>query len=91
MLALTLQSGCASDPRTRTVVETKVVEVPVEVYGDLPTELVDPLPMPPALEPGFTTGDLAERVLDLYDLVDQANRDRATLKRITQKAPIVEI
>lgn len=82
-------AGCASDPRTETT--TRIVEVPVEIYPDLPTELTAPLPLPPALAPDFTVGDLVNMVQSLYDLADQANRDRATLERLTKKAPVPAI
>lgn len=89
-LALLLLTGCASGP-PRTEVTTRTVEIPVEVYADLPSELTAPLQMPPALPLDFTTGDLVTRVLELYDLVDRANADRATIERITAPAPVPAI
>ncbi len=67
--------------------ETRVVEVPVEVYPDLPPELIEPLMYPAPLPEDFTTGDLVDRVIELYDLLDRANVDRATLRSITERNP----
>jgi hypothetical protein len=42
---------------------------------------------PAPLSEDFTTGDLVDRVIELYDLLDRANVDRATLRSITERNP----
>lgn len=68
------------------VTETRTVEVPVEVIKPLPRNLTDPIPYPVALGDGFTIDDLIDQVFALYDLLDQANRDRADAAELTQPA-----
>ena len=81
--ALLLLTSCASDPRVEVVTETRTVEVPVEVVRPLPQQLTAPLPYPAPLAEEITIETLIDRVFDLYDLLDQANQDRAAAKRLT--------
>jgi len=60
------------------------VPVPVEVYRELPQDLVDPLPYPPALPERFEQRDLLDLVFTLYDRLDLANLDRARAGRIVK-------
>ena len=76
--------SCASDPEVRVVTETSTIEVPVEVVKPLPASLTDPIPYPASLGGDVTVGDLLDRVFELYDLLDQANRDRASAAELTQ-------
>lgn len=59
------------------VVETRTVEIPVEVVKPLPESLTAPLPYPPALQDGYTFADLAALFEALYGVIDLANADRA--------------
>jgi hypothetical protein len=68
------------------VTETRTVEVPVEVIKPLPANLTDPIPYPLALGESFTVDDLIDQVFALYDLLDQANRDRADAAELTRPA-----
>lgn len=76
--------ACASDPEVRVVTETRIVEVPVEVYRELPTELTDPLSYPESLPERFTVNDMINLIYDLYDTVDLANEDRERSDRIVR-------
>lgn len=84
LIALPLLSSCGCDPEVRVVTKTETVEVPVEVVKPLPDNLTDPIPYPASLGEKVTVDDLIERVFALYDLLDQANRDRADAADITQ-------
>ncbi len=84
MFVLPLLWSCASDPELRIVTKTETVEVPVEVYRELPQDLVDPLPYPPALPERFEQRDLLDLVFTLYDRLDLANMDRARAGRIVK-------
>jgi hypothetical protein len=66
------------------VVETRTVEIPVEVVKPLPESLTAPLPYPPALSEGFTFEDLAGLIEELYGVIDVANADRAKAGRLSQ-------
>lgn len=70
------------------VTETKVVEVPVEVYKPLPESLTKPLNYPDSVIFGvdgeITVNDLLDMVFDLLDTVDTANADRASAEQLTQ-------
>lgn len=64
------------------------MEVPVEVYRELPKTLIEPLTYPAvALEGNITMGLLVDLVFELYDLLDVANSDRATAAELTQPSP----
>lgn len=65
------------------VTKTETVEVPVEVVKPVPTQLTDPLPYPDALGEQFTVGDLIDQLLEMYRLLDQANADRDSVRRLT--------
>ncbi len=84
MFVLPLLWSCASDPELRIVTETDTVEIEVEVYRELPQDLVDPLPYPPALPERFKQSDLLDRLFTLYDRLDLANLDRARAGRIVK-------
>ena len=64
------------------VCEPTVITDPQPVYRPLPTQLVEPLPYPPGLEPNFTGRDTLDLVFHLYDLLDLANSDRIRAGRI---------
>lgn len=66
------------------VTETRTVEVPVEVVKPLPENLTDPIPYPASLPAKFTVDDVFDRLFELYDKLDAANRDRADAKALTQ-------
>lgn len=76
--------GCASEPITRVVTETEVVEVPVEVIRPVPEPMTDPITYPPPLGEEITVGSLIDRLMLMYDKLDQANRDRAAVRRLTE-------
>lgn len=76
-------TGCASDPQVRVVKEVQTVEVPVEVVKPVPSGLTDPLLYPPPLPQTFTVEDVVELTFELYDLLDQANTDRASVRDLT--------
>ena len=61
-------------------VETRTVEVPVEVVRPIPAQLTDPIPYP---EAEYTVSGLVELIVDLYDRLDQANADREHVKRLS--------
>lgn len=82
--ALLLLSSCGCDPEVRVVTETQTVVEQVEVTKPLPDNLTDPIPYPAALGDRFTVDDLIDQVFALYDLLDQANRDRADAAELTQ-------
>ena len=82
--ALPLLTSCASDPEVRVVTETRTVVEEVEVVKPLPETLTSPLPYPEALPEGFTVDDVIDRLMALYDLLDQANRDRESAAELTQ-------
>lgn len=65
------------------VTEVRTVEVPVEVIRPLPAQLTTPLRYPPAMGEVITVELLIDRLFELYDLLDQANQDRAAAKEIT--------
>jgi hypothetical protein len=62
-------------------VETRTVEVPVEVVRPIPAQLTDPLPYP---EAEYTVSGLVDLVVELYDRVDQCNADRSAAKRLSE-------
>lgn len=66
------------------VTKTEIVEKEVEVTKPLPKSLTDPLVYPAGLSEGFTVGDSLDLNFDLFDLLDQANRDRAKAAELTQ-------
>jgi hypothetical protein len=70
------------------VTETRTVEVPVEVYKELPETLTQPLNYPDSVVFGvdgdITVNDLLDMVFDLMDVVDQANADREAAVELTQ-------
>lgn len=74
-----LSLGCASAPQV--AVETRTVEVPVEVVRPIPAQLTDPIPYPDAV---YTVSGLVDLIVELYDRLDQANADRATVKRLSE-------
>jgi len=78
--------GCASDPKLAVVTETETIEVLVEVYTPLPEALTAPLPYPDQLGQQVTVRDVIELAHALYDVLDRANLDRASAKRITTPA-----
>jgi vacuolar-type H+-ATPase subunit I/STV1 len=82
--ALLLLVSCATDPEVRVVTKTEIVEKEVEVTKPLPKSLTDPLVYPAGLSEGFTVGDSLDLNFDLFDLLDQANRDRAKAAELTQ-------
>jgi hypothetical protein len=59
------------------------VEVPVEVIRPLPDQLTKPLTYPPTMGEAITIELLIDRLFEMYDLLDQANQDRAAAKEIT--------
>lgn len=63
------------------VVETRTVEVPVEVVRPIPAQLTDPLPYPAA---EYNVSGLVDLVVELYDRVDQCNADRVAVKRLSE-------
>lgn len=67
----------------RVVTRTEVVEKEVEVYRPLPANLTAPLEYPPALSERYTERELWESWNTALDIIDQANKDRATAARIT--------
>jgi hypothetical protein len=82
--ALLLLSSCASSPAVEHVaVETRIVEVPVEVVKPLPAQYTRPLSYPPPIGEAVTVESLIDRIFLLYDIVDQANEDRAGAKDLT--------
>jgi hypothetical protein len=80
--ALLWLSGCASAPEAPPQLVT--LEVPVEVYRPLPGQLTEPLAYPPAFSDSITVEDLVTLIVQLYDTVDLANRDRAIIRRLTE-------
>lgn len=86
ILALPLLNACASDPEVRVVTRTEVVEVQVEVYGELPASLTEPLVYPEPLPERFTENDLWESWVRALDIIDRANEDRASAARIASGA-----
>ena len=85
--ALLLLASCATDPEVRVVTKTEIKEVPVEVVKPIPESLTNELQYPEGLAEGFTVGDTLDLIFDLYDLVDQANADRASAAALTQPSP----
>ena len=81
---LLLAQGCATEAATRVVVETRIVEVPVEVIKPLPAAIVRPTPYPPSLEDGYTVQDVVNLAFALYDALDEANADKARAGELTQ-------
>lgn len=67
------------------VTETETVEVPVEVIRPVPAVMTDPIPYPPPLGSEITVGVLIERMILMYDKLDQANQDRVAVKRLTEE------
>ena len=67
--------------------EVRTVEVPVEVYVPVPASYTAPLTYPPAFPAEFTVEDLVDRIFTLYDLLDQANADRAHVSQLTGDTP----
>lgn len=63
--------------------ETRIVEKKVEVIKPLPVQLTRPLEYPPGLPDQFTMQELVEQLFSAYDLIDQANEDRARAARLT--------
>jgi hypothetical protein len=51
----------------------------VEVMVPVPMQLTRPIPYPPSFGSEITVETLIDRVFDLYDLIDQANNDRAAV------------
>jgi hypothetical protein len=76
-------SGCASDPQVRVVTETRTVEKTVEVVKPVPAGLTAPLLYPPPLPASFTVEDVIDLTFELYDLIDKANADRASVRDLT--------
>jgi len=66
------------------VTETRTVEVLVEVVRPVPEQLTTPLRYPEPLGEVITIETLIDRLFQLYDLVDQANVDRASVKEISE-------
>lgn len=60
------------------------VEVPVEVYRPMPSELTSPIDYPAPFGDAVTVELLIDRIFQMYDKLDRANSDRATVKRLTQ-------
>lgn len=84
LCALLLLSSCAGSPPVEHVVETvRTVEVPVETVRPVPTQLTTPLRYPPPLGEQITVETLIDRLFELYELLDRANADRATVKELT--------
>jgi hypothetical protein len=52
----------------------------------LPASLTDPLDYPPSLPERFTDNEMWDLIFNLYDVVDQANDDRARAGRIASGA-----
>lgn len=65
------------------VTETRTVEVPVEVYKQVPVTLTNPIPYPNALPEGYTVNDMIDRIFALYDGWDQFNKDRESVVELT--------
>ncbi len=65
------------------VTEVQTVQVPVEVFRPVPETLTEVIPYPPALTEGFTIEDVMETTFALFDLLDQANADRARVAELT--------
>jgi hypothetical protein len=59
------------------------VEVPVEVYKELPDNLTAPVAYPEGLAEEFTVDDMFDLIFGLYDALDQANRDKADAGDLT--------
>jgi hypothetical protein len=68
------------------ITETVIKEVPVEVLQPVPAQLTAPIPYPDPLPTQQSVADLVERLVLLYDLLDEANADRATVKRMAPPA-----
>lgn len=66
------------------VTKTRTVTEQVEVYKPLPEPLVRPLDYPPPLSERFSMDEALDLIFRLYDVVDQANRDRAKAAELTQ-------
>lgn len=49
----------------------------------MPTQLTTPLRYPPPLGEQITVETLIDRLFELYELLDRANADRATVKELT--------
>jgi hypothetical protein len=60
------------------------VEVPVEVMVPVPAQWTRPIPYPPPFGAEITIKAATDRVFELYDLLDQANADRASVKEISE-------
>jgi len=56
----------------------------VEVVRPVPEQLTTPLRYPEPLGEVITIETLIDRLFQLYDLVDQANVDRASVKEISE-------
>lgn len=78
------------------LVRTELVEVPIKVHAPLDPALTDPLPMPsapaekcalPGGAPAVCALDALIWAGDLQAVIDRANVDRATARRIAPPLP----
>lgn len=70
------------------VTETRTIEVPVEVYKELPANLTAPVAYPAGLDEEFTVDDMFDLILNLYDALDQANNDKTDAGELAAPAEI---
>ena len=83
LLVASLLFSCVSAPTKEVVTEVRTVEVPVEVVMPIPAQLTRPIPYPHWFGAEITIEDLIDRIFELYDTLDQANKDRATVEALT--------
>lgn len=79
--ALLLLASCASECAPRVIHEKTVEYVPTPVTKPLPVQLTDPLAYPQSDD--LTIEGLVTLIVQLYDVIDQANADRVTALTLT--------
>ena len=82
LCAGSLLFSCGSVPTVEVVTEVRMVEVLVPVTVPIPVQLTRPIPYPPLFGAEITVETLIDRVFELYDRLDQANKDRAAIETL---------
>ncbi|MEM7706595.1 MAG: hypothetical protein AAF358_13635 [Pseudomonadota bacterium] len=84
LFALPWIAACGS---SQPLVRTETVEVPIEVYAEVPGEFTDPIPYPSPPLPMESGADMAAAfeayICEARLLIRQANQDRAIVKGLT--------
>lgn len=58
------------------------MEVQVEVVKPIPAVWTDPIVYPAAFGDSFSIQDVVQKMFEMYDLLDQCNADRASVKAL---------